>query len=52
MKKSLVKFFAGVTAAASLLLASCTTQNDYLDETTAPSSSTPSFTINFAVAWS
>ena len=35
MKKSLVKFFAGVTAAASLLLASCTTQNDYLDETTA-----------------
>ena len=33
MKKSLVKFFAGVTAAASLLLASCTTQNDYLDET-------------------
>lgn len=35
MKKSLVKIFAGVTAAASLLLASCTNQLDYLDQTTA-----------------
>ena len=35
MKKTLVKFFAGVTAAASLLLASCTNQLDYLDQTTA-----------------
>ena len=35
MKKTLVKFFAGVTAAASLLLAGCTNQLDYLDQTTA-----------------
>ncbi len=35
MKKTLVKFFAGVTAAASLLMAGCTNQLDYLDETVA-----------------
>lgn len=35
MKKTLVKFFAGVAAAASLLLAGCTNQLDYLDQTTA-----------------
>lgn len=35
MKKTLVKFFAGVTAAASLLMAGCTNQLDHLDETVA-----------------